>query len=150
MKLQITTDIADIVAITQRSAGAKDGICIMELATMDRLMPMVDAEAIRAKMLANKVTVRQLTNLWRFKPWTKVKGFVEACMEVRHIDMATIAIETEVLIFDDIVALYRTQPEVCVAVIQDPAFAAQQKAVFDAIWQVSHPLTVTPDGSTVT
>lgn len=148
MKIIASTNQADIVAVTEASAHAKEGIRIIELATMDILMEASKAEAIRSRMLANAVSIKQLTNMPQFTAWTKVQGFVERCMEVRYINPTVVPIHKEVLIFDDTVAIYCTQPTTEVLIMQDADFAAQQRALFDAIWKSATPQVLAEDGST--
>lgn len=148
MQVETSNHLEDIVEVNRRSAGAKHGVRIMELSSLSDLIPRPIAEEIRADLLRHKVPVRQLTNQGKFDPWTSVEGFVQQCMTVRHLAAAILPIAVEVLIFDDTVALYRTEPEVSMTVIQDADFAAQQGAMFDALWDQATPLPLNTDGST--
>ena len=146
--IQISDRVEDIIAINQRSAQTTDRIRIMELSSLGQVIPLEVAESIRASLLARQIKVYQLTNQRAFEPWTKVSGFVETCMNVRSVSADLLPIQTEVLLFDDIVAIYRVEPEVSVMIIEEPAFAAQQKALFDNFWNIATPTALNQDGST--
>ena len=141
--------IEDIAKINRESARAKTGIRIIELSSLGEVIPLAEAEGIRQQLLANKVPVKQLTNVSSFAGWTAVDGFVDQCMQVRHISEQELPIQTEVLIFDDTVAFYRVEPEVTLTVVTEAAVAAQQKALFDLAWQQAAPMALASDGSTI-
>lgn len=146
--VQVSHNVRDIEAVTLRSTAAKDGIRIIELSSLEDVIPMKQAEHMRQLWLDNKVQVKQLTNLRKFEPWTEVKEFVDACMNVRFVPRAVLPIDVEVLMFDNVVAFYRVKPSVEVVIIENAAFAAQQKALFDSFWQIADPVQLRQDGST--
>lgn len=148
MKITQSKSIADIIAVSERSAEASGGIRILELGSLGDIIPAEPAEAVRRHLLASSIKIRQLTNLRQFDAWTRVDGFVEHCMQVRRISARVLPIGLEMLLFDDVVALYRVQPEVSVLVIEDADFATQQRALFDATWAQAEPLSLRADGST--
>jgi hypothetical protein len=150
MNVHSSNSIAEIIGISRRSAETKDGIRIIELSSLGDLIPKDEAESIRRQLLARKVPVKQLTNHAQFGPWTEVKDFIETCMRVRFIPAAELPIEAELLLFDDVVAVYRAQPEVSVLIIEDKAFAAQQKSLFDMAWAKAKALELAADGSSAT
>ncbi len=149
MSIKTSADVEDIITLSRRSAEAKGDVCLLELGSLDDIIPLDEAEVIRQAFLANGTKVRQLTNQTRFDAWTEVDGFVERCMQVRHLAARELPIRLEMLLFDDVVALYRVEPEVSVTIIQDADFAAQQRALFDAAWANAEPLQFSGDGSTV-
>lgn len=146
--VRVSNNIEDIIELNRKSALTKGSIRIIELSTLGNIIPHKTAESIRKTMLKHKVKVMQLTNQRAFEPWTKVKGFVETCMNVRYVSQDILPIHTEVLIFDDTVAIYQVEPEVSVTVIEHPTFASQQKALFDNFWKIATPTAVNKDGST--
>lgn len=143
-----STDIQDIESVTLRSTYSKSGIRIIELSSLDDVLPFKKAEVMRGKWLKNNIQVKQLTNLRGFEPWTEVKGFVDGCMNVRFVPKDVLPINMEVLMFDDVVALYRVKPSVEVIIIENAAFAIQQRALFDSFWQIADPVQLRQDGST--
>lgn len=146
--VRVSSNLQDIVDITQKSAETKDTIRIMELSSLGDVIPFETAEKMRKAFLKNKVKILQLTNQRAFEPWTKVKGFVETCLNVRYVPKDVLPIQTEVLIFDNTVAIYNVKPQVSVTVIEHEAFAAQQKALFDNFWLIATPSALNYDGST--
>ncbi len=146
--VSLSDNIGDIIEINRRSALTKNPIRIMELSSLSNIIPEKTAEEIRKILLANKVKIMQLTNQRVFEPWTKVKGFVETCMNIRYVPEDILPIQAETLIFDDTVAIYQVEPKVSVTIINHAAFAAQQKALFDNFWKIALPTSVGSDGST--
>ena len=146
--VRVSDKIEDIIEINTRAAQTTDQIRIMELSSLGQLIPLETAEAIRCSLRDRKIRVHQLTNQRTFETWTKVEGFVETCMDVRYVSAEVLPIQTEVLLFDDVVAIYRIEPDVSVTIIENAAFAEQQKALFDNFWRIASPLALNEDGST--
>lgn len=146
--VKVSSNIEDIININRKLAFTKEKVRIMELTSLSDLIPFSTAEAIRRSLLKHKVKVMQLTNQRVSEPWTKVKGYVETCMDIRYIPEDVLPIHTEVLIFDETVAIYQIKPEVAVTIIEHQAFAAQQKALFDNFWLIATPTSVNSDGNT--
>lgn len=146
--VQVSNDISDIVAINREQAKAVDGIRIIELSSLSDIIPYRTAEAIRRNLLRNSINVKQLTNHRVFEKWTNIDEYIEKCMDVRYISQEFLHINTELLIFNDVVAMYQLEPEVLVTVIRNANFAEQQKALFDNFWHVADKLELNEDGST--
>ncbi len=144
----VSSNIDDIIAINKRSVTAKNGIRIIELGSLSDLIPKHTAEGIRAELLKNKVQVKQLTNHEKFESWTGIDEFVQSCLTVRQISTEILPINTEVLLFDNVVAIYQIEPEISVVIIENEAFAAQQRALFDNFWNIADPVQLNADGST--
>lgn len=145
--LKVSTALEDIVAINERAVNSKTPVRIMELSSLGDLIPMQKAETIRQALQKRKVAVRQLTNQTEFGPWTEVDGFITTCMEVRSLPSDVLPIHVEILLFDDVVAVYRTEPQVLVTIIEEANFASQQRALFDGFWKIATPMQLAPDGS---
>ncbi len=150
MRHRITTssDIKDIIDINRRQVEAQDGIRIMELGSLSDIIPFKMAETIRQKLLKQAITTMQLTNHRSFKSWTNVAGYVETCMDVRYVSPDILPINVEIVMFNDVVAMYQIEPEVSVTIIEHAAYAAQQKALFDNFWKIADKLDLGDDGST--
>jgi hypothetical protein len=148
MSVRISDNVEDIIKINRRSVKAKEGIRIIELSSLGDVIPKHIAEEIRRELLANKVPVRQLTNHKTFGPWTEIEDFIKTCMEIRYISKTQLPIATEVLLFNDIVAMYRIEPTVSVIVLQDQVIATQQQKLFDLAWANGKILAIDGDGST--
>ncbi len=143
-----SNSIKDIIEITKRSTQTNDVVRISELSSLGDIIPIKTAESFRREWLRNEVSIRQLTNKRSFEQWTEVNGFVDACMDVKYVPGDILPIHTEVLVFDDVVAFYRVEPEVSVVIIEDTAVAQQQKAYFDSFWCIANTLSLRADGST--
>lgn len=146
--VKVSSNVEDIIEVNRRSASTKSPIRIIELSSLSEIIPFATAESIRRSLLKNKVKVMQLSNQRAFEPWTKVKGFIEECQNIRYVPEDVLPIHAEVLIFDDTVAIYQVKPEVSVTIIEYAAFAAQQKALFDNFWIIATPTAINTDGST--
>lgn len=147
-KLHTSHSIEDIAAINRRSVDASSEVRIVELSSLDQLIPLEEAEAMRQQWLERGVQVLQLTNQQVFDSWTAVDGFVERCMEVRYVSPNVLPINWEMLQFDDVVARYRTEPTVDVFVWQGLNRATLQQKQFDWVWERAEPLALQGDGST--
>lgn len=148
ISVRVSNSINDIVDINRLSAETHDLYRIMELSSLSNIIPVSTAESIRRKLMKNNVKIMQLTNQRVFEPWTKVKGYIEKCMNIRYVPKDMLPINTEVLIFDNVVAIYQVEPEISVTVIEHANFAIQQKALFDNFWRIAKPTVVGSDGST--
>lgn len=146
--IKVSEDINDIIAINRRSTYAKTPIRIVELGSLNDLIPFKTAESIRRQFVARKVRIMQLTNHKSLKPWTSVEELTQRYQTIRYIPSKILLINVETLIFDDIVALYSIKPNVLVTIIQDKSFAEQQSGIFDAFWQIATPTHLSPDGGT--
>lgn len=146
--VKVSSQVEDIIEVNRQLASTHQKVRIMELSNLGDLIPFSIAESIRRNLLKNKVQVKQLTNQRVFEPWTKVKGFVQECMDVRFVSEDILPIHTEVLIFDNTVAIYQVKPAISVTIIEHEAFATQQKALFDNFWNIATPSAINTDGST--
>src|SRR3989344_1109051 len=146
--VSISDKIEDIIEINHRSAFTKNPIRIIELSSLSDIIPQDTAEKIRRTFLKNKIKIMQLTNHRVLEPWTKVKGFVEKCLNIRYVSEEILPIHAEVLIFDNVVAIYQLEPCISITIINHAAFATQQKALFDNFWKIAIPTTINNDGST--
>lgn len=147
MKLKQSSSIEDIYAVNLRSASSRSGICICELHSLDKLVGMKRAEAVRCKLLENKVKTRQLTNLRVLSEWTGLDDFVAQTMEVRFIPKSTFTISYEILVFDDVVAIYRTLPEISYLEIKDITHAKATRQLFEALWLQAKNMTPKNSGA---
>lgn len=136
--VRFSSDRNDIIDVNRRSALCKSGISIIELSMLDGLMDKKVAEEIRQEIIGNNVWVRQLTNFSEiYADWTKYSKELQEIMKIRYIPKEIFHIETEILIFDDIVAMYRVEPEISYTEISDHKYAQMMLAFFDNLWQAS-------------
>ncbi len=128
----------DIIDINRRSANSKTGISIIELSMLDGLMDKDTAEIIRQSIIHNKVPVRQLTNFSEiYSDWTVFSRELQELMQIRFVGRDVFDIQNEILIFDNIVAMYRIEPDVSYIEIEDSSYANMMRSFFDNLWGIS-------------
>jgi len=78
---------------------------------------------------------QQLTNYAKINPWTNIEEFVHR-WECRFVNPKEFRIETEILIYNDVVALYQLRNDdiFCVE-IENSTNAEMQKGLFDYVWK---------------
>jgi hypothetical protein len=122
----------DLYDITAASAQAKSGqVFIYEKGSMGDLFHPHQAEAVRALFLKNNITVKQITNNPILPKFSENDDFINQVMQFRYVPPSVYTIEDEIVIFDDIVAIYNTSR---IAVIHDSTFAQHQKQLFLLTW----------------
>lgn len=136
-----------IIDITKRQARSKTEVCIFEISKMDDLMTYDRAEAIRSEFVDNGTKVRQLSNYRRIGKWTDTEGFTDL-MSIRYIDPEVLTIGDEIVVFDDMVAMYRLQPNAWYHEVRDESFAQTIRNLFNNVWVSSEVLVLGEDGST--
>lgn len=122
--------------ITLNSLETKDGIRIYELKTMNEFAEKSFAEEVRQEFVKREIKIRQLTNQVYLEPWTGVEEMVEKYWEARYIDPKKFEIKTEILIYNDIVAMYDLKGENLCIEIHNQELAAMQKQIFDYFWKI--------------
>jgi predicted transcriptional regulator len=83
---------------------------------------------------------RQLTNFTEISPWTNIEDFVEI-WEAKHISPERFPIDVEVVIYNNIVTIYKYQNDefMCVEIYNE-SLANMQKKYYDLLWEESKPL----------
>lgn len=128
----------DIIDVNRRSANSKNGISIIELSMLDGLMDKDTAELIREEITNKRVPVRQLTNYSEiYSEWTKYTKEFQEIMQIRYIPKELFDIQNEILIFDDVVATYRVEPDISYIEIEDTSYAQMMRTFFDNLWNAS-------------
>ena len=136
--IRFSSNREDIININRRSAESKNGISIIELSMLDGLMDKETAESIREAITSKKVPVRQLTNLSEiYAEWTKYTKEFQEIMQIRCIPKEMFDIQNEILIFDDVVAIYRVEPSISYIEIEDSSYASMMRTFFDNLWNIS-------------
>ena len=129
---EIAEKIFDISIQSARCRSRE--IYIYELSSLSALIGEARAEIVRSEMLKHNITVYQIANTPVISPFTKNDPFVEKCMNFRYVPKSTMNIETEVLIFDDVVVSYCLGDTPKFQMIQDPSFAQMQRSLFLTLW----------------
>jgi len=122
----------DLYEITLLSANAKSKeIYIFEKGSLSDLFPKEKAEELRKKFLKNKIHVKQITNNYNLKEFSKNNAFIDTVMMFRYVPKHIFNIKYEILIFDNIVAIYDEKEFL---IIENKIYAENQKHLFLAIW----------------
>jgi hypothetical protein len=141
-----SNDVEDIIDISWREARSKTEVLIFEIGKMDDLMPLAQAEEIRHTIKDNKIRIRQLSNYERINKYTDVKDY-EQLIQLRHIDEDIFKVSSEIVIFEDTVAIYRTKPSVTYLEINDSGYADMMRSLFESVWKVSDVMVLGMGGS---
>jgi hypothetical protein len=130
----------ELFELSLRSAQAGGEVYIYEQADLSALLGHDEAEQIRQVFLASGTKVKQLTNTPTIPAFTGNQVFVDVCMTFRFVPVSVYEIQQEMIIFDDIVACYTVVgEEIELLVIEDHAFAKQQKQLFMQVWDQGLP-----------
>ncbi len=138
-----------IIDVNLRSARAKQ-YHIFELGNLNDLISKESAEKIRKEFVKFKTPIKQITNLRQFASWTENKELTEQNLEVKYVPKENFSIESEILIFDDIVAIYRLTPGPFYLELNDKSYSNMMRRLFMNTWQMGDSLLLSGDGSTLT
>lgn len=129
--------IKELYEISLLSANAKEKqLLIYEKGNLSDVVGYSKAEKLRQVFLRNNIQIRQITNNPTLPKFSENDEFTNKCMHFRYIPKNIFTIENETLIFDDIVAAYRFgNSKNYLAVINDKYFAANQKQLFNNLWE---------------
>jgi sugar-specific transcriptional regulator TrmB len=136
--------------VTYNSTNAKGVLRIIERVNdMSVILPKQFAEDMRQKFLDNKILCKQISPFPTLTAWTDVTEFVEKYSEARYIPPEKLKRDFEVLIYNDVYALYNTEGEdtFCIE-IYNPELAAMQKQIFDFLWDSAQKMKYTDNHGT--
>jgi sugar-specific transcriptional regulator TrmB len=124
--------------ITWNSLKANKKLRILEVnPEMSAFMDKKLAEETRREFVKRRIHIKQLTNLKETLDFTEVKD-VTKYWELRHVDKKLLSIDSEMLIYNDVVALYNVRgKDIFCVEIHDKRLAGMQKQIFDFIWNQS-------------
>ena len=128
--------------VTWNSLQAKGKLLIFEMVSdMTSLMEREFAEEVRRELVKRRIHVHQITNLKHLEHYTDVTELVEKYWEVKYVDPKVLNLSYEVLIYNDVVAMYnlRGKDVFCVEV-HDANLAAMQKQLFAYVWRTAQPM----------
>jgi hypothetical protein len=130
----------ELFEISLESSRSKEGVVrIFEQSDLSRIIGNDRAEVVRRSFLDHKTKVQQIINNPEMPPFTDNDHFVHECMMFRYVPQEVYQIGHEVLMFDDVVAIYNIEPEVRLLVIRDAAYARNQKQLFSTLWREGQP-----------
>lgn len=129
--------------ITWNSTKAVDILRVFEVANMDAFLDYKTCERIRAEFVRQKLkSSRQLTNLKKIPAWTNVSEFV-GIWECRYLDPSEIKTQMEIMLYNDIVAMYQYQRKnIFCLEIHDQDLSDTLKQFYDYIWNRSQQMTL--------
>lgn len=141
--------IANIIDVSLRSAKSKE-IMIFEIGNLNEFLTSEQAEKIRSEFVRHGTPIRQITNHRKFSSWTENKDFIEQNLQVTYVSPENFDIKNEILIFNDVVAMYRLNPDPLYVEIQDKQHADAMRQLFNNTWRMGDALLLAEDGSTLT
>lgn len=141
--------VAAIIDVSLRSAAGSE-INIFELSTLNDLIPKTEAEKLRKAFVEHNTPIKQITNHRKFTSWTDNIELVEQNLAVKYVPPESLTINSEILIFDETVAIYHLRPQPFYTEINDRSYATMMRNLFINTWQISDALLLTATGSTLT
>lgn len=130
------SNFEDLYNLSLESSKSKDKeVFIFEKGSMDDFLPKDKSEEIKLIFLNNNIKVKQITNIPVLPKFTDNVDFINKVMLFRYVSKDIFLIENEILIFDNIVAIYNEKE---LLVIEDQKFSNTQKQLFMNIldqWQ---------------
>lgn len=130
--------------ITWNSTKTRDIFRIFELnQDMTGFTDFDFAERVRMEFVRNGLSeLRQITNLKRILPWTNFEEIV-SLTEFRYLDPKLLIMNAEILVYNDVVAMYNLKNNELVGIeIYNQELADMQKKLFDFIWFQLKPLKI--------
>lgn len=123
--------------VTWNSLRARGTLRIYEVSSsMTAFLPQKFSEKVREELVRNKILTHQLTNLTKIEAYTEILGAATTWWEPRHISPRELAIKSEVLIYNDVTALYHyLHNDIFCVEIENADLARMQAQLFDFIWR---------------
>ena len=128
--------------VTWNSLRARGKLLIYEVsASMTAFLPQEFSEKVREELVTNKIHTLQLTNIAHMSPWTKVKDAAGTYWTPRFIAPKELLIKSEVLIYNDVTAIYHylNNDIFCVEIV-NADLAHMQSQIFDFIFRHATPM----------
>lgn len=149
MDMYTKESVATSIQTVSKRSALSAGVCIFELGNLNQLVSEKVAEEIRGEFTKHGTPIKQLSNVRQFTSWTSNLNLVHN-LDIKYIPKETYNISSEVLIFDDTVAIYRMEPEPFYLEINDTSYAQMMRDVFTNMWYLGDNLLLAADGSTLT
>jgi len=130
--------------VTWNSLRAKGRLYIYEMVSdMSKYLDRTFSEEVRSEIVKRKIHIKQITNLTDIPAHTDVSELVTNYWEVRYVDPKSLALSYEVLVYDDVVAMYNVRGnDVFCVEIQDKDLAKMQKQLFMFVWNSSQRMRI--------
>lgn len=129
--------------VTWNTTKATGILRVFELATMDTFLDFDFCERVRIEYGRRGLKEsRQLTNQSMIHPWTNVEEFVNI-WQCRYIDPKDIELQMEIVVYNDVVAMYQYKEKSIFCVeIYNKDLAETQKHFYDFIWNQAKTMKV--------
>lgn len=135
--------------VTYNSLKAKDELLTYELSTLNAFLSESESEKLRERFVQNKIHIRTLTNSVKMAAWTDVTEMVKHYWEMRHLDPHGNPFQFEILIYNNVYAMYRyTGDEIFCVEIYSQELADMQRQLFEYLWAVAKKFKVLDDHGT--
>lgn len=138
-KVLYYTGLSGLEQVTWNSLRAQKYLRIYEVGQdMTAFLDPKFSEKVREELVNRQITTLQLTNKKHILPYTKVPRLAKEFWEVRYLDPKKLALNFEMLVYNDVLALYNFQKEdqFCIE-IHNQNLATTQIQLFDFIWQTA-------------
>lgn len=128
--------IEGVKQVSFNSLRAKGELLTMEIKDLDAFFSHKEAEQLRLKFIDRQIQIRTLTNIKYIQPWTQVASeMVEKYWQIKHIPEKQLKIEFEILIYNDVYAMYRyKKKEIFCVEIYNQELADMQRQTFRYMW----------------
>jgi sugar-specific transcriptional regulator TrmB len=138
-KITYHKGIDGLKQITWNSIKADKELRIFEVdQDMSKFTGTSFAERVREEFSMKGTMTKQLTNSPSIEGFTDNEEYVNRCMQVKYIDPKRLSLDFELLIYNEVVALYSTAEEEPFGIeIYNKDLARMQKQIFDFIWDGS-------------
>lgn len=136
--------------VTYNSTNAKGILRIIERVNdMSVILPKSFAESMRQKFVDNRIHIHQISPFPTLTAWTNVNDLIKKYSEARYLPPEKLKADFEVLIYNDVYAIYSTEGEDAFCIeIYNPELAAMQKQIFDFLWESAQKMKFTDDNGT--
>jgi sugar-specific transcriptional regulator TrmB len=124
--------------VTWNSLKASKQLLVYEMVPdLSEFLNPLFSEKVRKELVKRRIQTRQITNFKKIPKFTQTAGFTKYWTP-KHIDPKTLKLSYEVLIYNDVVAMYnvRASNVFCVE-IHDKYLAKMQKQMFNFVWKQS-------------
>lgn len=130
--------VEGVRTVSRNSLNAKGNlyICEMSFASLNVIFSKNEAEEMRKEFVKRKINIKEITNK-AYHEYTGIREFNEKCMEIRYLNPDKFNIESEFLIYDDIVAFYSYSGDIFAVEIKNAEFAQTQLQMFNLIWDLA-------------
>lgn len=133
--------------VTWNSTKAKDKLYLFEILDMSAFLDYGFCEKVRVEFVKNKVKVFELTNQKNVPAWTNIEDFTKNYWECRNIDPKELEMRFEMLLYNDVYAMYSFQNyDIFCVEIYNQNLANMQKQIFEFMWAKAKKMKVGKGG----